>query len=458
MVLVALFGYIPFVVCLFALLAPRRAVIYSFLVAWLFLPMSHIVLHGYTDYNKMSAAAFGVLLASMIFDTGAIMSFRPSVWDVPMFVWCVCPFLSSYFNGLGVYDGIVSIAYQTTAWGLPYFIGRIYFNDLKGMRELALGIVVGGLIYVPLCWYEIRMSPQLHRMVYGYYQYEFGQSKRYGGYRPMVFMQHGLAVAMWMTTTAVTAFWLWWSKTTDRVMGIPMGWAVIALVGTAAACHSVGALFLLILGMAVLTLTRWTGSSFWIIALAMLPAIYMLLRTTNTWKPDNVVSAIEGQDERSGTSLNERIVSERLLVDKALMHPLFGWAGWNRFRSRDLEGNVVGVPDQMWVIAFGQHGLIGLISMTLSLTLPMFLLAWRIPVKYWRCAGAAPAAALAVLLCLHMCDNLFNAMLNPIFILCAGALSGLNFSLQSSGASTSIGSISAAPPAQMPVGSQPATA
>ena len=38
---------------------------------------------------------------------------------------------------------------------------------------------------------------------------------------------------------------------------------------------------------------------------------------------------------------------------------------------------------------------------------------------------AAPAAACAVLLVLHMCDNLLNAMVNPIFICAIGGLCAL---------------------------------
>jgi len=29
-----------------------------------------------------------------------------------------------------------------------------------------------------------------------------------------------------------------------------------------------------------------------------------------------------------------------------------------------------------------------------------------------------------------MCDNLFNAMINPIFIICAGGLTALNFTFR----------------------------
>jgi hypothetical protein len=181
----ALFAYIPFSFVLFIIFPPRKAVIYDFLVAWLFLPMSHLPLHGFTDLNKMSVACFGTLAAALVFDSPTVFSFRPKIWDIPMLVWCVAPFISGVCTDLDLYDSVASMAYQTTSWGLPYLIGRMYFNDLKGLRELAIGIVAGGLVYAPLCWLEIRLSPQLNVWVYGYHQHSFVQTERYGGYRPM---------------------------------------------------------------------------------------------------------------------------------------------------------------------------------------------------------------------------------------------------------------------------------
>jgi len=101
-----------------------------------------------------------------------------------------------------VYDGFSEIVRAFIGWGLPYLIGRVYFNDLESLQELAVGIFIGGLIYIPFCWFEVRFSPQLHKWVYGFRQHSFIQNVRDGGYRPMVFMQHGLMVGMWMGAKA----------------------------------------------------------------------------------------------------------------------------------------------------------------------------------------------------------------------------------------------------------------
>src|SRR5436853_3634893 len=102
---VTLFGWIPAVLAMFMLLPPRRAVITAFLLAWLFLPMAGYSIHGLPDYTKMSATAAGVVMAAVIFDPDRILGFRPRWVGIPMGVFICPPMVSSYLNGLGLYDG-----------------------------------------------------------------------------------------------------------------------------------------------------------------------------------------------------------------------------------------------------------------------------------------------------------------------------------------------------------------
>jgi len=228
---IALFGWIPLILILFALLPARRAVLSAFIIGWLFLPMASFKIPGLPDYNKVTATNVGVLVAALLFDSGRVLKFRPRWFDLPALVFCISPFFSSITNNLGAYDGFSAIAFNLFLWGIPYFIGRIYFSDIEGMRELAIGIFVGAMLYVPLCLYEIRMSPQLHKQVYGFMQQTFRESKRWGGYRPVVFLQHGLAVGMFMCTAALAGWWMWRSGAVKRIKSIPMGFAAVAVLG-----------------------------------------------------------------------------------------------------------------------------------------------------------------------------------------------------------------------------------
>src|SRR5688572_29315419 len=115
-----LFGWIPFVVALFVVLPPRRAVITAFLAAWLFLPMAGYKVPSLPDYTKMSATTLGVLMGAALFDADRLLSFRFRWIDIPMVVFCTTPAISSYLNNLGVYDGASEVVRHTIIWGLPY--------------------------------------------------------------------------------------------------------------------------------------------------------------------------------------------------------------------------------------------------------------------------------------------------------------------------------------------------
>ena len=66
-------------------------------------------------------------------------------------------------------------------------------------------MVAGACAYVPLITYELHMAPQLHNRFYGYFQHDFSQTLRGTGYRPMVFMAHGLTLSLFMAFSSVVA-------------------------------------------------------------------------------------------------------------------------------------------------------------------------------------------------------------------------------------------------------------
>jgi len=257
-----MFGWLPLVVYLFMRFPARQAVVISFFVAWLFLPQAGLKFPAIPEYNKISATCYGILLATFIFDVGRFQLFKFSWLDIPILVWCFCPFASSMMNELGPYDGVSATFSQVVTWGIPYFLGRIYLNNLEGLRLLAIGFFMGGLAYIPLCLFEVRMSPQLHRIVYGGSQFaDFSQSIRFDGYRPMVFMQHGLAVGAFMMAATLIGIWLWQAKVIRKIWNVPVPWLVGALFITFILVKSSGAYILLLLGLAILFVGRISRTS-----------------------------------------------------------------------------------------------------------------------------------------------------------------------------------------------------
>lgn len=423
-VYIALFVWPLVVLLLFAALAPRRAVIVAFLVGWLFLPMATLWFEGLPPYSKVAVTSLSVLLAAIIFDGSRLLTIRPGWFDVPMAVWCIVPLISSISNGLGVNDGILEMINQTVAWGVPYFIGRVYFSDLEGLRELAIGIFIGGLVYIPFCVWEIRMSPRLHGDVYGFAQSPFRTHIRFGGYRPRVFMHSGLALGMWMTAASVAGVWLWASGAMKRLWIFPMLLVVPVLVTITVFCKALLAIVLLIVGTGTLFGTKLVRSSVLIVALIAVPVTYISLRATGSWSGEPVISVAKLIDSERAGSFSYRLENEDLLVARAWERPIFGWGGWNRNRPFNERRGIKAITDGLWIIAFGKRGLVGLVALMGTLLLPAILLLRRVPGREWLHPRIAPAAVLAIIVVLYSIDSLLNAMFNPIFVLVAGGICG----------------------------------
>ena len=147
---IMLFGWVPFTIFLFFSCKPHHAVLISIIGGWLFLPHSGYNLPGLPEYNKIMVIALGLVFGGRISGHRRASSFRWEIYDLPMIIWCLSPIATSVTNQLGFYDGISSSFGEVLQWGVPYLAGRIYFNSTSILRDLCLGIIIGGLLYVPL--------------------------------------------------------------------------------------------------------------------------------------------------------------------------------------------------------------------------------------------------------------------------------------------------------------------
>jgi len=331
-----------------------------------------------------------------------------------------------------LWDALSQTWAQTVNYGIPYLLGRMYFTSHDSFRELGLGLITGALVYVPLCLYEIRMSPQLHNMIYGYSQHSFGQTIRFGGYRPMVFMSHGLTLAMFMVTATVFACLMWRggefhrSKSAQiflsrgfRLTPAVFGVTVVLLKSTGALALGFGAGIIFLLG-------RMTNSRWPLLMLVIVPILYVTVRTNGVWTGDSLIQFVGANIEKGrAQSLEFRFMNENMLVKKALERPWFGWGGWGRNRIFDAQtGKDITVTDGLWIIAMGDRGLIGLLALGGMVLLPVTRFAFRVPpAKYLQ---SAAATAGVFVLALATIDSLPNVGLaSPLYILIAGGLTGL---------------------------------
>ncbi len=419
----ALMAWFPATLAFFVLFPARRAVVLSFVAGWMFLPVIEYYIVHLPTFDKTTVISLAVLLGVLLFDTGRLLGFRPRWLDIPMLVVCCCPLCSSITNGLGLGDGLSESIKETMLWGLPWFIGRLYFTEPGALRELAVGIFVGGLVYAPLCLYETRMSPLLHYQLYGFHQHSVFQHMRYGGWRPMVFMQHGLMVGLFMAAATLSGLWLHRSGSLRNLFGIPLPVFFIALFATTLMIKSVGAIALLLAGVAVLYCVQYLKSSLPVFALAAVVLAYVLIRMTGAVSSNDLVATANAAlGVERAQSLESRLTNEDMLTVRALERPVFGWGGWGRARIRDEWGQDVTITDSLWIIVLGNKGLLGLTGLLLALLLPTLLLPLRIPARLWGHPEAGACAVLAVILLLWTLDCLLNAMINPIYLLIAGGL------------------------------------
>jgi hypothetical protein len=271
LVSVALIAFIPASAACFTFLEPRRAMLASLLGGWLLLPSFDLFGMGVPLFHTKGSFVPGVVLAtSLLLDGRRWRRLRPHLVDLPVAVLCLAPSAASLTNDLGAYDALSAGLRSVATWGAPYALGRAYLRVPGSLTELAAALAAAALAYVPPCLWEIRMSPQLHAMVYGFYPFgsDFTQVVRFGGYRPSVFMADGLMTSMFVAAGTLAAYGLWRSRARRTVLGIGLGWAVVVLATTSVLCKSTGSIVLLGAGLCVLEGSRLLRTSALVLGLA----------------------------------------------------------------------------------------------------------------------------------------------------------------------------------------------
>lgn len=417
-----------FVLC-FAIVARwrnARGVIAALLGAWLLLPQATIRFPYIFYTTKMIAVTLVLLAAVCVLDIQRLKQFRPRPIDVPMGLFCILPFFSALVNGFSVSDALQFTLTQVCAWGIPYLLGRLYLTDLDAARDLAVGIVIGGALYIPLCWYEIFSGPVLHTRLYGFPASAIDMEVRFGGWRPVVFQLHGLMVGLFMAAATVCAFWLFHTRAVVRIWKFPMLSIFLALAITTIAVKSVNGWVLGLAGILFLWTTARLPAGKMLGALAASIVTYLGLRITGAWNAQELSAAgqiLAGKE----LSLYYRVLYESLITERARTHWLWGWGSNERAMVRDYLGRIQTISDSDWIAVYGVWGLVGLLTWLAAFALPLLLFIRTFPSSLWRSERVAPAAALLTIIVMYFLDSLLNTMLNPIYVFALGGLACLAF-------------------------------
>lgn len=432
----------PFVtLAMYLMMKPRSAVIWSVLAGYLLLPAAMVLdLPGIPGLNKYSIPSlFGYVYASLIL--GRRIRLMPESVMGRIFVGMMLagPFLTALTNtdpifinsqkvlpALRLYDAASAVVGQLgllCVWALA----REILRDMAALRQLVTALVIAFLWYSLPMLYEVRMSPQLHIMVYGFFQHDFRQMIRQGGFRPIVFLEHGLWIAILTSMSATLAVVL--ARFSPPKQARRWYWASAYLMVVLVLCKSVAALLYAAILIPALILCSGRRLSQVAMLMGVLVLSYPILRTIDVIPTDWLVETAGRFSNERALSLQFRFDNEDVLLAHAMERPLFGWGGWERSFIHDaVSGKTTSVTDGLWVIAMGASGFFGHLALFGLMSLPIFLLG-RAHRAVGREVGVFPAGV-AVVLAMNLIDLLPNATITPVTWLFSGALLGYLESLR----------------------------
>ena len=323
-----------------------------------------------------------------------------------------------FLPGMRAYD-MISILMGLGIMLIPFLLGWRFLGTPTGQRALLMGFALGGLLYAPLMLIEVRLSPQLNTWIYGFFPHSFAQHMRGDGFRPIVFLSHGLWVGIFMAMAILSSLALWRLTPTGVRPSDRLRWLVLAggLLVVLVLAKSLGALIIaLVLGVVVLL----GGRRMVMLAaagVAVLVLFYPMARGAGLVPVETVLGLAESIDTDRAGSLRFRLVNEDMLLAKANEKALFGWGTWGRGFIYNDWGNRISITDGAWIILMNGFGWVGYLAQFGLLCIPVIRLAFRREI-------GPEAAFLAAVLAANLLDLIPNATLESITWLAAGAVAG----------------------------------
>jgi len=255
-----------------------------------------------------------------------------------------------WIPGLSLHDGIsemLALYIKLITFILGMQLVRTFDDQLMLLKLL----LIAGLAYSVPILFEVKMSPTLHTWVYGFFPRSFLQQIRFGGFRPVVFIGHGILVAAFISVVFSAAIILYKAK--YNPFKVPTKFIILYLAFILIICKTVGAIILaVIVAFALLVIPislikRVTG------LLMILIMAYPLLSLSDLIPTTEIVEFIGSFNEERAQSIDFRFENEIRLLEHVREKLFFGWGGWGRGRLAN------STTDGYWIILMGSYGLIG---------------------------------------------------------------------------------------------------
>lgn len=419
---------------LFILLPAHRALMWSVLGAYLILPVNtSFEIPGVPSLDKTTVSNLSILLCCFLFVREKWMSAlsQPGLMALAA-TFILSPFFTAFFNpepliyadrfipAMSMYDAFAQAAVNGITL-IPFIVAFGLINSDQRRWQVIAILVTAALAYSVLMLIEVRLSPQLHRLVYGFFPHSFGQQMRGGGFRAVVFLGHGLLVAIFcaMAVTAAVARWRearGRQRTRASVIAVYLGVLLVL-------CKSVGAIILAAIFVPVVAFLRAKRVAVISAVACAMMLLYPAIRSAGL-VPTVTISELTGSfsSDRQG-SLGVRLINEDQLLQRAAEKPIFGWGSWgrNRIYAAD-DGRDLSVTDGGWIITLGTWGWVGYLAAFGLLTYGSIRLIVRRRVLR---AITLSGAALCVFQAINLLDSIPNSSIKPISWAIAGSIAAL---------------------------------
>ena len=358
------------------------------------------------------------------------MSFIPKkgVEKWLLIVFLLVPFITvlnnqetyNYISGLTFKDGISQTIGQYLKI-LPIIIALQIVRTYDDQIVIFKLLVLSSLFYSLLILFEIRISPQLHGWIYGFFPHSFGQQFRFGGFRAVVFLGHGLLISMYIAIALGAAVIL--AKQKIKVTRFSP-WAIVFFLLLVLLLNKTVSGF--ILGVVLFSMIAFTSEKrIRQVALALMGIVilYPALSILGIFPHQQLIDLASNFSPERGASLAYRFHYENLLLEHARDKLFFGWGGWSRNRIAGAA------KDGFWIGIFGVNGLVGFVTLFGLAVVSVFRTSRSCKLLKSK-SGKMVLASHALIISIIMLDQIPNSSFNSLAAFLLGALLGRTNSLK----------------------------
>jgi hypothetical protein len=436
----AIFSWPIVTLILFASLGPARGLIWSVVLGYMFLPENFgYDIPGLPPYDKLTAIPFSLLLASVIHWKKVERLPAQDPWFRVFIIICFVVLIfgsfgtlmqnkETLFNGpvlrqaLSLRD-VVSMVSDSILIMLPFILAWHFLRKPEDHRHLLVAVVIMGLFYTLLVLFELRMSPQLNKWIYGYFPHNWRQHLRGGGYRPLVFLRHGLWLGFLLFMIIIAAMALYRDKSKGEDASQKASPVLFLLGGiwcflVLSISRNLGATMLAVMLVPFVLFFGFRTQTRVASVMAVIILTYPFLSMASLTPATKLLEIIAPIAPERAQSFQFRLDNEHLLTERAMEKPSFGWGGYSRQRVFDERGRDLTVTDGLWIITLGQGGWVKYLAFFGFLTAPLLFLRRAARRK----EISAPIAGMAVIMGGNFVYMIPNSTLSPLGLIMLGAM------------------------------------